>query len=245
MKVRLLGLDIDGCLIEPKSRYFSIEILKELRSLNRTALNPPNIIQVFFVSGRPHGFIEAIMRICECRIPSVFENGAGLIMPEDFRIESCVDYSITPTDNLETLLINCRKWVEDNGFGRTVPGKVLTLSFYPLSNFTTSQLAARIRAQFADMEKNVNMFVGPTSVDLVPPGINKSVGVRRIAELLQTPLSSIGGIGDALNDLEWLEIVGNRGAPSNAHPDVKRIADTVASGAYFKGVAEILNRWFS
>lgn len=185
------------------------------------------------------------MRICECRIPSVFENGAGLIMPEDFRIESCVDYSKTPRENLETQFITCRKWVEDNCFGRTVPGKVLTLSFYPLSNSTTSQLAARIRTEFPNMEKKGNIFVGPTSVDLVHLGINKSVGVQRVAELLEIPLSDIGGIGDALNDLEWLKIVGKRGAPSNAHTDVKRIADTVASGAYFEGVAEILNRWFS
>jgi hydroxymethylpyrimidine pyrophosphatase-like HAD family hydrolase len=244
MKMELLGLDIDGCLVEPESKSISLEILEKLRSLNRTARTSSDVPQVFFCSGRPHGFIEALMRVCECDIPSVFENGTGLVMPRDFQVEPLLTSPKTRIEDLEELFASCQKWVRTHKLGRPVPGKVFTLSFYPVSGSNTTELAEKIQNHFEDIEGLVDVFVGPTSVDLVPTGVDKSVGVRRIADLVHIPLSAIGGIGDASNDLTWLRIVGKKGVPRNADPVVTKIADVVAVAPNVKGVMEILDTWF-
>jgi len=242
--MKLLGLDIDGCLMEPNSKALSLEVLSNLRRLNQRAIYSADVPRVFFCSGRSHGFVEALMRVTDCRIPCAIENGTALVMPNDYRIESLVESSTARARGIGKLFEDCRRWVETQGSGRTVPGKVLTLSFYPAPGSTTTALAAQIRDQFARIDEHVEIFVGPTSLDMVPRGIDKSTGVRRIAEITATPLIDIGGIGDAANDIEWLKIIGKKGAPRNAEPAVKEIADTVAAAAGSEGVAEILDQWF-
>jgi hydroxymethylpyrimidine pyrophosphatase-like HAD family hydrolase len=238
--VRLLGLDIDGCLTEPDSKVLSLEVLARLRRLNRREL-APDAPDVFFCSGRPHGFVEALMRVCDCRVPSVLENGTGLVLPEGFRIEPLFSHQ----GELEAKFATCQKWVETRGYGRIVPGKVLTLSFYPAMGIATDQLRDRICEEFRWIGEGVGISAGPTSVDLVPPGFDKSVGVRAIAKRLDIELSSIGGIGDAPNDVKWLELIGTRAVPCDGHPDVKAIEGiNIARFPASEGVVEILDLWF-
>jgi HAD superfamily hydrolase (TIGR01484 family) len=244
--LKLLGLDIDGCLTEPESKFFNLEVLQILQQLNETAEESPDTPRVFFCSGRPHGFVEALMRVCACRVPSVFENGTGLVMPPglNFRIKPLLPK--TRLGDLKRLYRSYQRWVEANNLGRPVPGKVFTLSFYPEGELTTEKLAERIEHKFGriSFEKSVKISWGPTSVDLIPLDVDKSLGVKKIAELEDVPLTDIWGIGDASNDLEWLRIAGKRGVPSDAAAVVKDVAHTIASTPNVKGVLEILNSWF-
>lgn len=65
-------------------------------------------------------------------------------------------------------------------------------------------------------------------VDIMNPGVNKGVAVKRVQQMLGLKPEECAAFGDYLNDREMLEAVGYGYAMENAHPDVKKIAKYTA-----------------
>ena len=61
-------------------------------------------------------------------------------------------------------------------------------------------------------------------VDVMNPGVNKGVAVRRVQRALGIKPEECAAFGDYLNDIEMLSAVGYGFAMENAHEDVKKIA---------------------
>lgn len=61
-------------------------------------------------------------------------------------------------------------------------------------------------------------------VDVMRPGVNKGVAVRRLQEQLKVAPDECAAFGDYLNDVEMLSSVGHSFAMANAHPEVKKAA---------------------
>jgi hydroxymethylpyrimidine pyrophosphatase-like HAD family hydrolase len=81
------------------------------------------------------------------------------------------------------------------------------------------------------------------ALHIMPAHGGKSLGARRVAEILGLSLEELGGVGDGENDIEMLEIVGFSAAPSDADLRVKEVVDYVASkpgGSGFKEIASII-----
>ncbi|PAQ14491.1 hydrolase Cof [Bacillaceae bacterium SAOS 7] len=76
----------------------------------------------------------------------------------------------------------------------------------------------------------------PYSLDIVPVGGSKAVGIERMLERLPFELEDVYAFGDGLNDIEMLQAVGTGVAMGNAHPIVKEQADMVTADVADDGI---------
>jgi len=79
-----------------------------------------------------------------------------------------------------------------------------------------------------------------TYLEVLPPGVNKGVGLAELARQLAIPLEAVVAFGDNLNDQEMLEVAGLGVAAGNAHPDLKAKADMVAGTNNEGGMAAVI-----
>ncbi len=80
------------------------------------------------------------------------------------------------------------------------------------------------------------------AVMVLPGGVTKASGLRAALERLElSPLNCVG-VGDAENDLAFLELCGQVVAVANALPSVKARASVVTNAARGAGVAELVER---
>jgi hydroxymethylpyrimidine pyrophosphatase-like HAD family hydrolase len=75
---------------------------------------------------------------------------------------------------------------------------------------------------------------------LLPPGISKGTGVRQAIASLGLSFHDVLGLGDAENDLDFLEACGYAGCPANAVPALQRRADWTFPGENGRGIAQAI-----
>ncbi|MCI0684689.1 MAG: Cof-type HAD-IIB family hydrolase [Gemmataceae bacterium] len=80
------------------------------------------------------------------------------------------------------------------------------------------------------------------SVMALPAGVNKATGLALALTGLGVSPEGVVGVGDAENDLGFLELCGCGVAVANALPAVKERADLVMQGARGLGVIELIER---
>jgi hydroxymethylpyrimidine pyrophosphatase-like HAD family hydrolase len=84
-----------------------------------------------------------------------------------------------------------------------------------------------------------------SSVEILPPGIDKGAGVEWLSQEINAPLAEFGGIGDAPADLTFLKRVGYSAAPANATNDVKENVQYSSRYPDALGVRDILEKWLN
>lgn len=77
-------------------------------------------------------------------------------------------------------------------------------------------------------------------IEIVRAGLNKAVGISKIAKFYNIPRERIIAFGDEENDLEMIEYAGIGVAMKNGVDKVKRAADVVTKSNEEDGIAEIL-----
>jgi hydroxymethylpyrimidine pyrophosphatase-like HAD family hydrolase len=77
---------------------------------------------------------------------------------------------------------------------------------------------------------------------VLPTGVNKATGLRRVLEDMQIDPQNVAAIGDAENDHAFLSMCGVGVAVANALPMLKERADFVTKGARGAGVTELIDR---
>jgi Cof subfamily protein (haloacid dehalogenase superfamily) len=80
------------------------------------------------------------------------------------------------------------------------------------------------------------------SVDILPAGGSKAVGLKKMAEQINIPRERVVAFGDGLNDLEMLEFAGIGVAMGNAHPLAKEVADIVTDDVANDGIYKALKK---
>jgi Cof subfamily protein (haloacid dehalogenase superfamily) len=81
------------------------------------------------------------------------------------------------------------------------------------------------------------------SVEILPRGASKGVGVARLLQHLDIDPQRVLAIGDAENDVEMLQLVGLGVAMGNAVEHLKAVADQVVASNDEDGVAEAIGRF--
>jgi Cof subfamily protein (haloacid dehalogenase superfamily) len=95
----------------------------------------------------------------------------------------------------------------------------------------------------ADMAKTHQVVVsGEHWVDIMNPGVNKGVALRRLQEILGVTREQTAAFGDYLNDLEMMDAAGYSFAMANAHPDVAARARYRAPSNLEHGVIRVLEQ---
>lgn len=233
--IRLLVVDIDGCLVPVEHASYDLAALARLAELNRRSRIERAVPPLTILSGRPHPYVDALMQLLDITVPAIFENGAGLAVrsPYHARYRQEVERGRGALAKLATELARLP--------GLTVqPGKSASLTVFP----------AEPTARIADVERTVaellerhglELLIDPAHecVNILVPGVDKGLGLRWLAEEVGVSTGEVAGIGDSVGDLPWLELCGVAVAPANGDERLQARVEAVSAHEDIAAVLEL------
>jgi Cof subfamily protein (haloacid dehalogenase superfamily) len=111
----------------------------------------------------------------------------------------------------------------------------ITKVIYLFSDVTLHELRAEFADSFDVIPSSVPLF-GPTSGEMMLPGVNKATGIDVLLAHVGVDRADTIAIGDSYNDLEMLEHVAVGVAMGDAPEPVKAIADEVTAAVDEDGI---------
>lgn len=87
------------------------------------------------------------------------------------------------------------------------------------------------------------LFSAPTFLEIMPQGVDKGEGIRRLGELYGIGTDEIMALGDSQNDLDMLKAAGFPVAMANATEEVKAAAAYVTASNDDDGVAAAVEKF--
>lgn len=240
--LRLVVVDIDGCLTPGEGRPWNFKALEFIAELNRRAWKDSTLPAVTLCTGRQEPYVEVLMQAIDAHMPAIYENGGGLYFPQTYRF---VENPLITPEMKEALLEvkeALRREVVEQGLGYFQPGKEVSLTLYP-SEASLDRLYQAIVEVLATQKAPYVAEESRTCINVIPKGVDKAAGVRWLSQETGIPLAQMGGIGDSASDLKFLILVGRSAAPSNATAEVKAEVDYVSSYDDGDGVVDILRHW--
>ena len=237
-KITLMAIDIDGCLTPGEGAPVDLDALARVRAFNHAARTDADVPDISLCTGRQQPFADLMCQIIGARKPAVFENGAGIHIPEpyDFLFVQAVDAAAR--DRVQSM----RRAIDATLAARmrVQPGKEASLSVYPRPGFTVEQNAQDLRALMAEHGLAFDLDVSNLCVNILLPGIDKSTGLRLAARHAGLDMDAIGAVGDAVGDLCYIQAAGWSGVPANAKAVLKQAADYVSPHKFGAGVVDII-----
>src|SRR5215831_10472264 len=82
--IRLVVVDVDGVLSPGEAAPLDFAVLQRLAEFNDRGRHDPTYPAVTLCTGRPAPYVEVLMQAIHGRYPAVYENGAGLYIPEPY-----------------------------------------------------------------------------------------------------------------------------------------------------------------
>jgi len=236
--IRLIVLDIDGVLTGGETHALDLSLLQHLAKLNRASRANVHQPAVTICSGRPAPYVEALLQGMDGHVPAVFENGAGLYVPNGYQFLPHPDI----LENSHILAVRQRlgETVVRDGLAYFQPGKDYTLSLFAYQPADTQQLKGWVETALGSLTMTVDLVYSVSCLNILPKGSNKAKGVEFLAASTGVRLEEMLGVGDSEVDLEFLRRVGYRAAPENAVKAVKEVVDYVSPFQTSEGVRDIL-----
>jgi HAD superfamily hydrolase (TIGR01484 family) len=238
MTIRLLVFDIDGVLTDGETRALDLSFLGMLAEMNREGRKNRGLPQVTICTGRPAPYTEAMLQAIDGRLPAVFENGAGLYVPNGYRFES------HPELGDGSAMRSVRRRLEETmvrtGVAYFQPGKIHSLSLFATDPSRTRDLRDQAAAALDSLLPEVELVYSSSCLNVLPRAIDKGQGLRLLAERTGYALEEMLGVGDSDVDLPFLSLVGHSAAPANANPTVKGLVDYVSPHPTSAGTRDIL-----
>ncbi len=243
VRVRLVSIDIEGCLIPRKGGYIDLNVLREMRTLDAKSRKQPDHPRLTLCSGRAQPFVEAMIGIIGGWTPAVCENGGIIYDPLN-------DVSLfhPKIDEKQIKKINdLREFLSEyilNIFPGTrfEIGKETMLSLNPPSILSIKKLHEHVRKITSEKYDGLIVTRSKSAVDINLPQINKLEGMKFITHSLGFSTKEVCAIGDSMNDLEILKGVGFPAAPFNAEEAVKKNVSFVSSLDNGEGVIDIIRQ---
>lgn len=190
-----------------------MEALRRFRATGR---------KLFMVTGRQYDELRAIFPAAEEFDAVVAENGAHVRWPAGNRDELIGEPP--PPEFMERLA--------REGVRPVATGHVIVATFEPYEKAVLEAIKA------SGLELQVIFNKG--AVMVLPSGINKAAGLKRVLKRLDIKPSEVAAVGDAENDHAFFEYCGFSAAVANALPAVKEHAKWVLQGRYGGGVVELI-----
>lgn len=94
-----------------------------------------------------------------------------------------------------------------------------------------------LEAYYDIIRHESNSFAG-TTIEFVPKGINKAVGIAAVCRIYNIPWEDTVVFGDSNNDLAMFEYAKTKVAMGNGSPKIKELADYVTSDMFHYGIRE-------
>jgi len=241
LPIRLLVFDIDGVLTQGGTRVLDLCLLEHLADVNRAAHENPSRPAVTLCTGRPAPYVEAVLQVIDGHLPAIFENGAGLYVPNSTRF--LVHPALGDQAGFEAVRLRLRKALVTTGRAFFQPGKEYSLSLFAHDPAETKTLYDLAVAALGPLRESVDLVYSTAALNVLPRGIHKGKGVEFLTSQTGYVLEEMLGVGDSDVDLPFLAQVGYSAAPANANPDVKRSVQYVAPRLAADGVYDILDHF--
>ncbi len=244
--IRLVLLDIDGCLIAGEAKPWNFRVMEFVAELNRNAREDAGQFAVTLCTGRQQPYVEAIMQAIDSSMPAIYENGGGLYFPSPYRFAQNPSITDAMSETLVQMRRMLRRELVQRGIAYIQPGKEVSLTLYPArTDITFPQLAELAERALDGQLHGYTIHASVTSVEILPPGIDKGVGAEWLSRETDIPLSQMAGIGDAPSDLAYLLKCGYSATTANAPELVKRAVQYVSPYLDSLGTQDILRRWMA
>lgn len=107
---------------------------------------------------------------------------------------------------------------------------------------TVDELRVQLKKVHAEVIEQRTWAAPWNLIEIVRAGLNKAVGLKRIAEYYGIPKKRIIAFGDEDNDLEMLEFAGQGVAMENAIDELKDVANSVTKSNDEDGIAAYLRK---
>ena len=196
---RLLVFDLDSTLA-PIGSGMGKKELKLFRKLENSKIN------IAICSGKSCDYLCGFMRQIGCKAPILIgENGAiirfGIELPPSryYRVPYS-DKATLALQEIKQLLMQRfpHIWFQPNKVGVT-PFPTSEQEFDEIQN---------ILDEWQKGKDDITVFRHVDSYDIVPAGIDKSVGIRYVLEMLDIASEEMIAIGDGVNDYCMFEMAG-------------------------------------
>jgi hydroxymethylpyrimidine pyrophosphatase-like HAD family hydrolase len=216
MRYLALATDYDGTIADDGVvDKYTIAALERLRNGGR---------HLILVTGRDLPDLQRVMPRLELFDLVVAENGALLYDPANDKVQ--VLGAAPPPAFAERLL--------ELGVAPLWVGRVIIA--------TPGLNAGTVLNAINDLGLDLRITFNRSVIMVLPAGVTKASGLRdALARLGLSPLDCIG-VGDAENDLAFLDICGLPVAVANAQKSVKEYAAFVTTGTGGTGVTELIDR---
>ncbi|MFS0782906.1 Cof-type HAD-IIB family hydrolase [Bacillus sp. 1P06AnD] len=263
----LIALDLDGTLLK-NDKTISSKTKAVLHALKEQGH------QIMIATGRPYRSSASYYQELGLQTPIVNFNGAFVHHPLSTSwgtYHSPLDLSVAK-DIVEACedfpLHNIIAEVRDDVFFHYHDEKMIDLFQFGNPNITYGDLRSflqasptsmlihteehdvhSIRKHLSDVHAEVidhRRWADPFHViEIVKSGLNKAVGIQKVADFLAIPKDRIVAFGDEDNDLEMLEYAGTGVAMGNGIDAVKNIADTITLSNEEDGIGLFLQEKFN
>ncbi|MDT8305593.1 MAG: HAD hydrolase family protein [Anaerolineae bacterium] len=241
MTIRLVVFDIDGVLTDGEARALDLALLEKLAALNRLARKDSSRPAVTVCTGRPAPYVEVVLQAIDGHLPGVYENGAGLYVPETYRF--LPHPALDGKGSLTGVRQRLTETLVASGVAYFQPGKEHSLTLFATNPEETGRLKEEVAAALGAMAAEVDFLYSPSCLNILPRGMHKWRGIEFLAEYSGYDVADMLGVGDSDVDVLFLQNVGSSAAPANANETVKRIVDYVAPRRTSQGVRDILSHF--
>ncbi|WLD94882.1 Cof-type HAD-IIB family hydrolase [Alkalihalobacillus sp. AL-G] len=263
----LIALDLDGTLLKDDKT-----ISEHTKNLLKKAIEHGH--HVVISTGRPFRGSEEYYHELELTTPIINFNGAFIHhpgMPEWGTYHSPMDISVAKSIVNTCLEFNVKNVVAEvlDDVYLHYEDEFITSSFLiDKSNISIGNIADKLvhdptsilirphdhhvkelrellKKEHAEVIDH-RIWAAPWNIiEVVKAGLNKAVGLKRVAEHFQIPQERIIAFGDEDNDLEMIEYAGHGIAMGNAIPELKNIANAVTDTNEEDGIARYLEEVLS
>jgi Cof subfamily protein (haloacid dehalogenase superfamily) len=166
-----------------------------------------------------------------------FQANDGIYADSDVRdlLRRLIAGSVTDVEVLAELESGLFGFVDAIKVGVDPYVPFITKVIYLFSDVTLDELRVEFADTFDVIPSSVPLF-GPTSGEMMLPGVNKATGIDVLLAHVGVDRADTLAIGDSYNDLEMLQHVGVGVAMGGAPEAVKAIADEVTAAVDEDGI---------
>lgn len=243
MPLKMIVLDCDGVLSVGEAQPFNLTLMARLAALNRRARQGEDVPAVTLNTGRPSPYVEAVMQAIGGWQPALFEAGSGMYWPQTYRFDTTPLLTKEDLTAMDNILARVDAAIVQRGFAYWQPGKRVCHTLFAHPPYAIADFTAEVQAIAAEISTAFAVVPAVLALNIYPAHINKGSGLRWLADVTGIEPADMAGVGDSSSDVDFLRLVGNPAAPSNATTDVKAVARFVAPRPDALGVLDMLEQW--
>ncbi|MGY3777653.1 Cof-type HAD-IIB family hydrolase [Isobaculum melis] len=266
MNKKLITIDLDGTTLGNNS-----ELTEKTKQTLRNADRAGHIVSI--ATGRPYRLSKDIYHELGIQTPITNFNGAFCHFPGQEKWAP--EYHLTVSKEIAFEAMKLKKEINIEMVCAEVHNNVLSDKimdhpyFFPVKKDVASLTSNSLTEDptsiciFAEPEELIlirdelskrcgNTFEARTwggavaCLELVQPGVQKALGVQKLAEFYDIDQKDIISLGDEDNDMEMIQYAGVGVAMQNAIPELKKVADLVTEKPNHEdGLAHFLDEYLA